>query len=266
MSGATRQRRCQNSITSRLMTIGPSVSSARLERLASYLQADLASHLVLPEGSKIIYNKGHGASLWSQAGKISVELGDGTVKSFFIKLTGTDVGKHVAHAEFVAMSRLHEYIPESTPKPIGWGSFANKPDQCFYMCDFKDLVGDSLPSPRDFCTQIAAMHMASQADQANPDMFGYEHVTCDGPVVMPNTWSLSWEAHFLQKLKDTFVLDEQVHGECDDYAIIKPILYDKVIPRLLRPLETGGNSIKPVGLVASSLRCVAPNISDFLSR
>lgn len=41
---------------------------------------------VLPEGHSIISATGHGASHWSQSGKIDVRLADGDPASYFIKV------------------------------------------------------------------------------------------------------------------------------------------------------------------------------------
>jgi protein-ribulosamine 3-kinase len=39
--------------------------------------------------------------------------------------------------------------------------------------------------------------------------------------------------------------EEVIHGQNDDLDELKKHLFEKVIPRLLRPLETGGRSITP---------------------
>ena len=40
-------------------------------------------------------------------------------------------------------------------------------------------------------------------------------------------------------------VEEETHGKNEDLEMLKEGLFKKVIPRLLRPLETGGRSIKP---------------------
>ena len=57
---------------------------------------------------------------------------------------------------------------------------------------------------------------------------------------------------FTQAIKQVLTLEEASHGKDDDLEVLKQAPFDKVIPRLLRPLETGGRSIKPC-LVHSDL-------------
>lgn len=46
-------------------------------------------------------------------------------------------------------------------------------------------------------------------------------------------------------MKHTFSLNLERAGPCQEFENLIPGLLQKVIPRLLRPLETGGNSITP---------------------
>lgn len=64
-------------------------------------------------------------------------------------------------------------------------------------------------------------------------------------VLIDNTWQTSCEAWFLQAMQKMFEVEELAHGKDDKLEILKNGLYDKVIPRLLRPLKTGGRSIQP---------------------
>lgn len=49
-------------------------------------ESNALTGLVLPEGSSVISAAGHGASFWSQSGKIDVRLLDGQNESYFIKV------------------------------------------------------------------------------------------------------------------------------------------------------------------------------------
>lgn len=196
-----------------------------------------------------MYNKGHGSSLWSQAAKISVRLQDGNIKSYFIKLTETYIGKLMAEGEYLSSVKLHEYAPDFTPAPLGWGTFTNEPDLAFFICDFIDIMDEVFPEPDEFCPRLAAMHKRSQEDPKNPGMFGWDHITCNATIVQQNKWSVSWEAFFDDKIRDIFRREEQVHGHNEELAALKAQTLDKIVPRLLRPLETGGNTLIPVRCV-----------------
>lgn len=152
----------------------------------------------------------------------------------------------MARGEYHSSVKLYEYAPGIFPRPVAWGTFDSEPTLSFFMSEFVQLMDEVFPSPADICPHLAAMHKASQADQCNPGMFGFEVNTCTGTVEHDNTWSASWEAFFATKLRDLFQKDKLVHGPSTDYDSIIPHLFGTVIPRLLRPLETGGNKIKPV--------------------
>lgn len=46
-------------------------------------------------------------------------------------------------------------------------------------------------------------------------------------------------------MKSTFSIEEDAQGPDEEMKKDVELLFDKVIPRLLRPLETGGRSIQP---------------------
>jgi fructosamine-3-kinase len=58
-------------------------------------------------------------------------------------------------------------------------------------------------------------------------------------------WESSWETFFTKSLRYALDLETKAKGPDPELDALLPILFDKVIPRLLRPLETGGRSIKP---------------------
>lgn len=51
-----------------------------------------------------------------------------------------------------------------------------------------------------------------------------------------------------------FALNEAAGGKCEELENLLPALFEKVIPRLLRPLETDGNTVTPM-LVHGDLWC-----------
>ena len=89
------------------------------------------------------------------------------------------------------------------------------------------------------------MHHTS-IDQNKTGAFGFAVTTCNGTVPQKTTWNKSWEGFFLELLKDCVKLEEQAQGPFPEVAEYLPALYEKVCPRLLRPLETDGNEIRPV--------------------
>ncbi|KAL8643616.1 MAG: hypothetical protein Q9226_008240 [Calogaya cf. arnoldii] len=60
-----------------------------------------------------------------------------------------------------------------------------------------------------------------------------------------NSWSDSWEEWYARALKRMLEEEEKSHGPDETLARVTVAMFEKVIPRLLRPLETGGRQIQP---------------------
>lgn len=172
----------------------------------------------------------------------------GEHESFFIKLTERhSVGRKMAESEFRCSELLYRFAaPGMVPRPLGWGTFETEPALSFYMCEFVELIDERFPAPAQIAPLLAEMHLKSQADAENPGKFGFGSVTCAGPIEQRNDWNASWEVFFAAKLRDLLDMDEGVHGSCTEYEALRPALFDKVIPRLLRPLQSQGRTITPV--------------------
>ena len=149
----------------------------------------------------------------------------------------------MAEGEFESMKMLHSVSPEMIPKPIGYGTFEANDDIHFYLCEFVDLY-DELPDVVDFCQGIADLHRKSMK-YAPDSRFGFEITTCNETNEQYTTWTSSWEAFFVESLKEAFELEEQVHEPSLEILEMQPALYEKVCPRLLRPLETEGRTLRP---------------------
>ncbi|EEP82372.1 conserved hypothetical protein [Uncinocarpus reesii 1704] len=82
--------------------------------------------------------------------------------------------------------------------------------------------------------------------------FGFHVTTHLANVPVNNTWNASWEAFWAQQMKSLLDREEDVRGHNDELSALKVAFFENVIPRLLRPLESGGRRIKPC-LVHSDL-------------
>ena len=149
----------------------------------------------------------------------------------------------MAEGEFESMRLLHNISPEMVPKPIGCGTYEAYDDMHFFLCEFVDLY-DELPDVVDFCQSLADLHRNSMK-YAPESKFGFEITTCNEMIEQHTTWSSSWETFFIETLKAAFELEEQVHGPSLEILELQPALFEKVCPRLLRPLETEGRTLRP---------------------
>ena len=157
-------------------------------------------------------------------------------------------GREALKGEFEGTAAIYSIVPDFAPKPIAWGSNKSTPDTHFYVCKFHDLELQ-LPEAEEFCSKLAALHRNSSNGK-----YGFQVTTYNGDIPQKNDWQDSWEVFFAEGLKRIFELNFQRGGPCREFEEMMPDLFGKVIPRLLRPLETGGNSIKP-SLVHGDLWC-----------
>lgn len=145
-------------------------------------------------------------------------------------------------------SLFYKYSPSHVPAPYAWGNYASDPNTWFYLCAFHDMK-DNIPDPRSFVSVVSKIHKESLGKSSQ---YGFHVPTHLANLPNDNTWQDKWEVWFTQAMRQMFVLEEASHGQDDELDLLKDALYSKVIPRLLRPLESGGRSIKPC-LVHSDL-------------
>ncbi|KAK2590200.1 hypothetical protein QQS21_012129 [Conoideocrella luteorostrata] len=138
------------------------------------------------------------------------------------------------------MTHIYNVNPSLIPRPIACGTYEALPDAHFFLCEFRHITNE-LPSIEAFLEQITELHRNS----ASPNgCFGFDVATCHGNIPIDHGWSATWEEYFTRSTRALFDLEQQVHGPSEELVRLSKSFFDKVIPRLLRPLETGGRSIK----------------------
>ncbi|KAG7290517.1 hypothetical protein NEMBOFW57_000520 [Staphylotrichum longicolle] len=76
--------------------------------------------------------------------------------------------------------------------------------------------------------------------------FGFHTTTCHARLrQITDCWEDSWAVLFRKQLAHMIQLDEEKHGEWPEFKLVTQLVLDKVVPRLLEPLQSGGRSIKP---------------------
>jgi protein-ribulosamine 3-kinase len=73
-----------------------------------------------------------------------------------------------------------------------------------------------------------------------------ERTAFQGNIPNNNQWCDTWEEYFSRKLSNLIDLERAIHGADPKIDVLSSALMRKVVPRLLRPKETGSNKIKPV--------------------
>ncbi|SPB48749.1 unnamed protein product [Aspergillus niger] len=195
----------------------------------------------LPKGSRVISTEERGISFWGTTGRINVELADGTPVSFFIKAVTKERGKNMVYGEYESMKAIYNVAPNFAPKPIAWGSYQDCPDTHFFLCEYRDMAAD-MPDPDKFAARLAALHNNSASPTGK---FGFHVTTHNGNLPQMTDWEDSWEIFFAKSMRHALDLEIAVKGWDPELDFLVPALFDRVIPRLLRPLESEGRSVKP---------------------
>ncbi|KAI0095565.1 Fructosamine kinase-domain-containing protein [Nemania sp. FL0031] len=186
--------------------------------------------------------QGHARSYWSKTGRLDIEI-DGKLESYFLKLADGDVASPMLNGEFESMKLIHKFIPKFSPRPIAYGKCQDS-ERYFSLYTFHELLKDE-PEISRFTSAVAQLHTTSA--KANlTGKFGFDVTTYNGTLPQDNAWTDSWEEFYARGMRHMLKIEMDKRGEREELEpLIVPFL-DKVIPRLLRPLETKGRSIKPV--------------------
>ncbi|KAI1454882.1 Fructosamine kinase-domain-containing protein [Annulohypoxylon moriforme] len=196
----------------------------------------------LPNGTQVLTIAAHGASFWTRTARLDVEE-NGTRKAYFLKTTYGELGREMMSSEFACMTKVRSVTPDLVPEPIGWGTYARIPHVHFLLCEFRPMTGE-VPAAADLPGKIAELHRKSSVGGAKAK-FGSDVPTFHGNVRVNHGWSHSWEEYFSRTTRALFELELETRGENGDVISNMVPLFEKVIPRLLRPLQTGHHSIQP---------------------
>ena len=103
---------------------------------------------------------------------------------------------------------------------------------------------EEVPEIDTFVTIVANFHRRSMGKSPG-GRWGFPTETGLPFVQHDNDFQDTWEALFTNMMRRMFDEEEVVHGQNDELDKLKDDLFGIVMPRLLRPLETGDHPIKP---------------------
>lgn len=145
------------------------------------------------------------------------------------------------HVELKSMYTIHAVLPDLVPRPIACGSYAHMADVHFFLSEFRNMT-DGLPDIESFPKRVAKLHESTTSPNG---MFGFDITTYHGNVPIQHGWSKTWEEYFVRTTRVLFDLEQKAQGHNQEILDMVPAYLEKVVPRLLRPLQTGGRAIKP---------------------
>ncbi|KMP02587.1 hypothetical protein CISG_04219 [Coccidioides immitis RMSCC 3703] len=144
---------------------------------------------------------------------------------------------------FEAETALHAIIPNHVPKPTAWGTYKTQSDIHFYLCEFVEM-SDRLPSCRQWAEATSQLHVRSAGKcPQGRSKFGFHITTHLANIPIDNSWHDSWESFWAWQMKSLLKHEERIRGPNHEFSRLKQSFFDKVIPRLLRPLEARGRRI-----------------------
>ncbi|KAM0277355.1 hypothetical protein ACHAQH_005871 [Verticillium albo-atrum] len=197
------------------------------------LEIDPAILKVIPPGSEILFADSHGKTNWAKGLKIEVEL-DGEEKAFFLKVE-RERALEMAEGEFESQKAMKQFIPDNMSQPLAWGPLEKNPSQAFFMCEFRDLRVIK-PAPNSVASILSQLHR----DSVSPTgLFGFPVSTFKGYAPMNNEWCERWEDWFGRQFRMDIQFEQSVRGPDPEMDKLFEVFVAKVVPRLLRPLQTG---------------------------
>ncbi|TVY48641.1 Fructosamine-3-kinase [Lachnellula occidentalis] len=188
----------------------------------------------LPSSTKIESIRPHGASYWTRTAEISTQMADGKPRSYFLKVSQGDNGKGMVLGEFASMTALHQTLPKFVPEPIGTGTYASAPEIHFFCCELINMTA--------FTSTLAQLHSKGISPNGR---YGFHVPTYKGTIPQYTAWHDTWEESYYHSIKCFMHAEEQSQGVDGEMQELCRGILDTVIPRLLRPLETGGRRIQP---------------------
>ena len=148
----------------------------------------------------------------------------------------------MARGEYESQKSLAQHLPENTAAPLAWDNFELDPTRSFFLTAYRNLR-ENTPDPAQLIEILAKFHTSSASLTGK---FGFHVTTFNGHVPLVNDWTDSWEEWYNRQFRSDIEWEQRVRGIDPEFSEIADEFFQKVIPRLLRPLQSGGRSIKPV--------------------
>lgn len=147
----------------------------------------------------------------------------------------------MAKAEYEGQFVLSTIIPENAVKPIAWSHFERDKTRSWFLTPFCELR-ELLPQPKDLLPIVSKIHRESKSPTGK---FGFHVTPHYGPPPMRVDWSDCWEQFWTREFMSGLEYIQKAQGEDPELVQVAEEFTNKVVPRLLRPLQTGGRNIKP---------------------
>jgi protein-ribulosamine 3-kinase len=147
----------------------------------------------------------------------------------------------MAEAEYEGQKAMSAVIPDNAVEPIAWGYFEGDKTKAWFLTHFRNLRARP-PPLLPFLSIVKKLHQQSVSPTGK---FGFHVTPFYGPPPMIVDWTDNWEEFWTREFRSGLKYAQQMRGDDPELAEIAEEFIEKVVARLLRPLQTGGRSIKP---------------------
>jgi fructosamine-3-kinase len=155
-------------------------------------------------------------------------------------------GRHQAYTEFHTMGMLYNAAPELVTRPIASGAYADMPDMHFILYEFFGFEHKVYPQLScelyNFPRLVADFHKSTRWPGHK---FGLELPVFGGNRHAQFPMTDSWARTFAEGIRGVWETEMEVQGHDDELAFLEEMMLEKVIPRLLKPLQVDGRELVP---------------------
>ncbi|KAI0100955.1 Fructosamine kinase-domain-containing protein [Nemania sp. FL0031] len=199
---------------------------------------DPAVRAVLPSGGQVLSVK-HQREKSSSAMtvfKVKISL-KGEKIEYHLKVISHPNHSDAARGEFESQKLLGHHIPDNVTLPLAYGLLERDPSSSFLLTEFL-RSNKTVANTQPLAEVLGRLH---QAFASPNEKFGFHVTTYNDIVPLVNDWCDTWEEYFGRQLKSDIDCLHSIWGPDPDFDEVAGRVFEKVIPRLLRPLK-----IKPV--------------------
>ncbi|KAL8836423.1 MAG: hypothetical protein Q9170_002911 [Blastenia crenularia] len=194
-------------------------------------------------GSRIVAISGHGVSLWGTTSKVIARLPSGEIQNYFLKVLRLgSIGKGMCEGEFESLQEMYRVSPTFVPEPYAWGKYSHQePETYFLLTKFREISRQPA-GPAELGSRLADLHLRSQSPTGK---FGFHIATCHAKAPQKvDCWEESWCVLFSNHLREVLRLAEPIF-KWPKFDVLSRLALEKVVPRLLIPLQAKGRMLKP---------------------
>ena len=148
----------------------------------------------------------------------------------------------MCEGEYESLRAIHAVSPSFVPKPFAWGKHRqDDPATYFLLTEFRDIAKQPA-DPEQLAAGLADLHHRSRSPTGK---FGFHYPTVHARIAQAvDTWDGSWCDVFSRHLGHIMDLAKPIL-QWPEFDIVCRLTLEKVVPRLLLPLQAEGRTLKP---------------------